>query len=58
MRIACLQHVKRDFIDCGKEDKDALEVVDIINRFYQEDKKHKVGIWMEYNEIELLLGSL
>ena len=21
MRIACLQHVKRDFIDCGKEDK-------------------------------------
>ena len=44
MRIACLQHVKRDFIDCGKEDKDALEVVDIINRFYQEDKKHKVGV--------------
>ena len=28
MRIACLQHVKRDFIDCGKEDKDAQEVVD------------------------------
>ncbi len=27
MRIACLQHVKRDFIDCGKEDKDAQEVV-------------------------------
>ena len=44
MRIACLQHVKRDFIDCGKEDKDAQEVVDIINRFYQEDKKHKVGV--------------
>ena len=44
MRIACLQHVKRDFIDCGKEDKDAQEVVDILNRFYQEDKKHKVGV--------------
>ena len=44
MRIACLQHVKRDFIDCGKEDKDAQEVVDIINRFYREDKKHKVGV--------------
>ena len=28
----------------GKEDKDAQEVVDIINRFYQEDKKHKVGV--------------
>ncbi len=38
MRIACLQHVKRDFIDCGKEDKDAQEVVDILNRFYREDK--------------------
>ena len=44
MRIACLQHVKRDFIDCGKEDKDAQKVVDIINRFYREDKKHKVGV--------------
>ncbi|MDV3106913.1 IS66 family transposase [Segatella copri] len=44
MRIACLQHVKRDFIDCGKEDKDAQEVVDILNRFYREDKKHKVGV--------------
>ncbi|RHK42902.1 hypothetical protein DW064_16280, partial [Segatella copri] len=36
MRIACLQHVKRDFVDCGKEDKDAQEVVDILNRFYRE----------------------
>ena len=44
MRIACLQHVKRDFIDCGKEDKDAQEGVDILNRFYREDKKHKVGV--------------
>ena len=42
--IACLQHVKRDFIDCGKEDKDAQEVVDILNRFYREDKKHNVGV--------------
>ncbi len=44
MRIACLQHVKRGFVDCGKEDKDAQEVVDILNRFYREDKKHKVGV--------------
>ena len=44
MRIACLQHVKRNFIDCGKNDKDAQEVAGIINRFYQEDKKHKVGV--------------
>ena len=44
MRIACLQHVKRDFIDCGKEDKDAQEVVGLINKLYQKDKKHKVGV--------------
>ena len=44
MRIACLQHVKRNFIDCGKNDKDAQEVAGIINRFYKEDKKHKVGV--------------
>ena len=28
----------------NRQDKDAQEVVDIINRFYQEDKKHKVGV--------------
>lgn len=43
MRIACLQHVKRDFIDCGKEDKDAQKVVDILNRFYREDKSIRLG---------------
>ena len=36
--------MSEDFIDCGKEDKDAQEVVDILNRFYREDKKHKVGV--------------
>ena len=44
MRIACLQHVKRNFIDCGENDKDAQEVVGIINRFYRKDKEHKVGV--------------
>ena len=44
MRIACLQHVKRKFLDCGEDDKDAQKVVNIINRLYQKDKKHKVGI--------------
>lgn len=42
-RIACLQHVKRKFIDCGEKDKDACEVVGIINRLYHKDHKHKVG---------------
>ena len=42
-RIACLQHVKRKLIDCGEKDKDAKEVVDIINRFYHMDHKHVIG---------------
>lgn len=42
-RIACLQHTKRKFIDCGEKDKDACEVVDIINRLYHKSHKHKVG---------------
>ncbi len=43
MRIALPAACQRDFIDCGKEDKDAQEVVDILNRFYRETK-HKVGV--------------
>lgn len=42
-RIACLQHNKRKFIDCGKEDRDAQDVVCLFNKFYQEDHKHTVG---------------
>lgn len=43
MRIACLQHIKRKFIDCGEKNKDAKTVVGIINRFYHMDHKHVVG---------------
>ena len=42
-RIACLQHVKRKFIDCDKEDKDAKGVTRILGSFYHEDHKHTVG---------------
>ena len=42
-RIACLQHIKRKFLDCGKEDKDANGVARVLGRFYHEDHKHVVG---------------
>lgn len=42
-RIACLQHIKRKFIDCG-DDKDAKRIVKIINELYQKEHKHKVGV--------------
>lgn len=42
-RIPCLQHIKRKFIDCGENDKDAAGVVRLINELYQQEHKHKVG---------------
>ena len=42
-RIPCLQHIKRKFLDCGEKDEDARRVVDLINRLYHHDHKHKVG---------------
>lgn len=42
-RIACLQHIKRKFLDCGEDDRDAMGVVGIINRFYRCEHRHKVG---------------
>lgn len=53
VRIACLQHIKRKFIDCGEDDKDAQKIVDIINKLYRKDKKHKVGIkgWTEEDHL-------
>ena len=42
-RIPCLQHIKRKFIECGENDKDAQKVVRIINEFYQKEHKHTIG---------------
>lgn len=42
-RIPCLQHIKRKFIDCGGSDKDATQLVSLINKLYQEEHKHKIG---------------
>lgn len=42
-RIPCLQHIKRNFIECGENDKAAHKVVRIINKFYQKEHKHRIG---------------
>lgn len=42
-RIPCLQHIKRNFIECGENDKDAQKVVGIINELYRKEHKHKTG---------------
>lgn len=42
-RIPCLQHIKRNFIECGENDKEAQKVVRIINEFYQKEHKHTIG---------------
>ena len=41
-RLACLQHVKRKFLDC-EEDEEAQVIVGLINKLYQEDHKHEIG---------------
>lgn len=42
IRLACLQHVKRKFLDCG-DDFDAKVIVRLVNHLYHKDHKHKVG---------------
>lgn len=42
-RLPCLQHIKRKFIDCGENDPDASRIVDMINKLYQDEHKHKIG---------------
>lgn len=42
LRLACFQHVKRKFLDCG-DDFDAKVIVRLINHLYHQDHKHKIG---------------
>ena len=42
-RIACLQHIKRKFIDCMDAEPEAKEMVKLINKLYHEEHKHKIG---------------
>ena len=44
MRMGCVEDVKRELMEWGKEEKDGEEVVDIMKRFYEEEKKDKVGV--------------
>jgi len=38
-RLACLQHVKRKFLDCDDDE----DIVSLINELYQEDHRHEIG---------------
>ena len=42
LRLACFQHVKRKFLDCG-DDFDAKVIVRLINHLYHQDHKHRIG---------------
>ncbi len=42
LRLACFQHVKRKFLDCG-DDFDAMVIVRLVNYLYHLDHKHKIG---------------
>lgn len=43
LRIACLQHIKRRFMDCG-DDPDAKNIVRLINSLYHQEHKYRVGV--------------
>lgn len=44
VRVACLQHCKRDFLDDSiKENPDAKEVTRLTNLLYHNDHKHRIG---------------
>lgn len=52
IRLPCLQHIKRKFIDC-EPNPDAREIVDLINQLYHNDHLHKIGVdgWTEEQEL-------
>ena len=39
-----MQHIKRKFIDSGENDPDVKRSVELINKLYQNEHKHKVGV--------------
>ncbi len=42
IRIPCLQHIKRKFIECKDAEPDAEKMVKLINRLYHEEHKHTI----------------
>ena len=43
-RIECTQHMKRKFLDCGKNNPDANELYSIINKLFHKDHEHTIGV--------------
>lgn len=52
-RIACLQHVKRKFLELNEEPH-AQRIVELINRLYQKEHEHRVGKqgWTEEDNLK------
>lgn len=42
-RIACLQHIKRKFLD-AENDPDAQTIIKLTNRLYQKEHEHRIGL--------------
>lgn len=42
IRLACLQHIKRKFID-AKGEADADKMVNLINQLYRQEHQHRIG---------------
>ena len=62
IRLGCVQHCKRKFLEIDSQ-KEAKEIIDIYNEFYQIRKKHKKDKWIElslkaYDKLENRLRKL
>ena len=42
LRLACLQHCKRDFVDM-KGNPDAVEILALANKLYEKEHEHRIG---------------
>lgn len=42
-RLSCTQHVKRKFIDCGENDKDAVAIRRLLSELYHKEHEHEIG---------------
>ena len=44
MRVSCLQHCKRSFLeDDIKDNPDAKRVADLANKLYRKEHQHRIG---------------
>ena len=56
VRLACFQHCKRKFLDI-KENKDAAEIIEIINKLYQKEHEMPAGYISLSRRNSLFCGS-